>query len=212
MSDATDARLAVDPLALTLLALLSEQPRHAYALQRLVRERHKDFALPHIRGLYRTVDRLAQTELIEPAELQREGKRPERTVYRLTQEGAAAFRSALLSMLTTPVDEHPSFSVAIGLLAYLPVQEALNALDVRRIALEAAIAQLEVQERGLRGILPRLLLLEVEYVLALRQAELVWVQSVVEDLRTGQLSWDVEQLLAMLSRPTLSGERGVSMP
>jgi DNA-binding PadR family transcriptional regulator len=212
MSSVTDAHLAVDPLALTLLALLSEQPQHAYAMQRLVRERHKDFALPHTRGLYRTVDRLARAELIEPAEVQREGKRPERTVYRVTEEGSAAFRSALLSMLTTPVDEHPSFSVAIGLLAYLPVQEALSALDVRRIALEATIAQLEVQERGLGGILPRLLLLEVEYVLALRQAELVWVQSLVEDLRTGQLRWDVEQLLAMLSRPTLSGERGVSMP
>jgi DNA-binding PadR family transcriptional regulator len=209
MATVTDARLADDPLALTLLALLSEQEHHAYALQRLVRERHKDFALPHTRGLYRTVDRLARAELIEPAEVQREGKRPERTVYRLTEEGATAFRSALLSMLTTPVDEHPSFSVAIGLLAYLPVEEALKALDLRRIALEAAIAQLEVQERGLRGILPRLLLLEVEYVLALRRAELEWVRSLVEDLRTGQLNWDVEQLLALLSRPTLSG--GVTM-
>jgi hypothetical protein len=114
-------------------------------------------------------------------------------------------------MLTTPVDEHPSFSVAIGLLAYLPVQEALNALDLRRIALEAAIAQLEVQERGLRGILPRLLLLEVEYVLALRQAELVWVRSLVEDLRTGQISWDIEQLLAVLGGPALRSERGGSM-
>jgi DNA-binding PadR family transcriptional regulator len=212
MSRVTDEHLAVDPLALTLLALLSEQPRHAYALQRLVRERHKDFALPHTRGLYRTVDRLAQAQLIEPAEVQREGKRPERTMYRLTEEGAAAFRGALLSMLTTPVDEHPSFSVAIGLLAYLPAQEALNALDVRRIALQAAIAQLEVQVQGLGGILPRLLLLEVEYVLVLRQAELVWVRSLLEDLRTGQLSWDIEQLLALLGRPTVSSERGESMP
>jgi hypothetical protein len=133
-------------------------------------------------------------------------------MYRLTEEGAAAIRGALLSMLTTPVDEHPSFSVAIGLLAYLPAQEALNALDVRRIALEAAIAQLEVHVHGLRDILPRLLLLEVEYVLALRQAELVWVRSLVEDLRTGQLSWDIEQLLALLGRPTVGSERGESMP
>ena len=78
-------------------------------------------------------------------------------------------------------------------------------------ALEAAIAQLEVQERGLRGILPRLLLLEVEYVLALRQAELVWVRSFVEDLRTGQISWDIEQLLAVLGGPALRSERGGSM-
>jgi hypothetical protein len=35
-----------------------------------------------------------------------------------------------------------------------------------------------------------LVLVEVEYARAMRRAERVWVQSLIDDLRTGKLHWD----------------------
>src|SRR5690242_14900046 len=69
--------------ALTVLCLLRERPMHPYEMQRLIRERHKDEFLDLKRGsLYHAMERLQAAGLVEPMETFREGRRPERTVYR----------------------------------------------------------------------------------------------------------------------------------
>src|SRR5919201_4063752 len=107
----TSVNIAHDPVALTVLALLSERPRHTWELQQLIRARRKDFALPNVRGLYRMVNRLADAELIEVADTRRHGNRPERTEYRLTELGRSSFRAWLTDLVATPVEESPSFTV-----------------------------------------------------------------------------------------------------
>jgi hypothetical protein len=47
-------------------------------------------------------------------------------------------------------------------------------------------------ERGL----PRITMLESEYLRAVTSAELAWLDGVVDDLRSGRLVWSVEQLMA----------------
>jgi hypothetical protein len=44
--------------------------------------------------------------------------------------------------------------------------------------------------------LPRVVLLEDEHERALRDAELRWVLSLLEDMRSGRLAWDRESLSA----------------
>ena len=61
---------------------------HPYEMQRLIRQRKKDDFLELKRGsLYNNIERLKLAGLIEPVETTREGRRPERTIYRLTREG-----------------------------------------------------------------------------------------------------------------------------
>jgi len=45
------SHLSRDPLTLTILALLTERSRHPYEIQRLIRERKKDFAKSTQRAL-----------------------------------------------------------------------------------------------------------------------------------------------------------------
>ncbi len=49
--------------------------------------------------------------------------------------------------------------------------------------------------RRLVGVLPRLFQLEAEYALALRRAELAWVKSLIEDMRSGSLTWTHAELM-----------------
>jgi len=186
-------RSSPNPLALTVLALLIEQPRHPYEMQRLMRERHKDFAVGKIRSFYDAVDRLARDGLVEPLETSREGKRPERTVYRITAEGREEFTSWLGELLSTPVAEYPLFMVAVSFLAYLPPQEAIATLRARVAALEGALAGLDTSLRALQEQLhlPRLFLLEHEHTQALRRAELEWVRTVIVDIQGGRFAWDI---------------------
>ncbi len=188
------SHLGRDPLALTILALLAEQPRHPYEIQRLIRERKKDFASSTQRTLYHAIDRLVKAELILPTATNREGNRPERTVYQLTDEGYDSFVGWLGELLAQPLPEYPLFTVAISFLAYLPMETALQALQARTIELEGELAGIEARLQGLGQSLHRLLLLELEYVRALRQGEVAWVRTLMQDIREGRLTWDAEAL------------------
>lgn len=181
-----------DLLALPVLALLSEEPRHPYEIERLIRERRKDFAAGKRRGLYHAVDRLVRDGYIEPVETSREGKRPERTVYRITDEGREELEGWLRELLQNPIEEYPVFTAAVGFLGYLSSDRVVQALKARAVTLEAEIAGVNAVLPALQQQLhlPRLVLLEHEYTRALRQAELDWVSSIVADIRTGRLSWD----------------------
>lgn len=190
------SHLSRDPVSLTILALLAEHPRHPYEMQRLIQERKKDFARSTQRTLYHTIDRLVKAGLIDPVETQREGHRPERTVYHLTELGHDSFISWLGELLAQPLPEYPLFTVAISFLAYLKSETVMQALQARVIELESELAGIEARLQGLSQHLHRLLLLEVEYIRALRQGELAWVQTLLDDLREGRLTWDAEALRA----------------
>ena len=199
------SHLSRDPVSLTILALLAEHPRHPYEMQRLIQERKKDFARTTQRTLYHTIDRLVKAGLIHPVETQREGRRPERTIYHLTELGHESFVTWLGALLAQPVPEYPLFTVAISFLAYLPSETVMHALQARVVELESELAGIEARLQGLSQRLHRLLLLEVEYIRALRQGELTWVQTLIDDLRDGRLTWDAEALRAHPERLLLSG-------
>ncbi|MGH2366085.1 MAG: PadR family transcriptional regulator [Chloroflexota bacterium] len=183
-------------LSLTVLALLVEQPRHPYDIQRLIRQRHKSFAEGKWRSLYHAVDELQKQHFIEPAETSREGKRPERTVYRITEEGAEEFADWLKELLESPRDEHPTFTAAVSFLGYLPRATVLDALRSRAVSLQSEVAALNAALHALCDEfgLPRLVVLEHECARALKEAELQWTRSIIADIDRGVLAWDPEHL------------------
>jgi DNA-binding PadR family transcriptional regulator len=162
----------------------------------LIRERHKVFVTGLPRSLYHAVERLLKAGLIKPVETSREGRRPERTVYRLTDEGRDEVVAWISDLLSYPAVEQSLFTAAVSFLAGLEPATAVQALRAREAALAGQIAAIDAQLDTLREHLPRVVLLEEEYTRALRQTELAWTRSVIDDIRTGRLTWDFEQLTA----------------
>ncbi len=183
-----------DMVALTTLGLLSEQPCHPYELQRLLKERHKAYAVGKTRSLYRAIEELEAAGYIEPLETSREGRRPERTVYRITPEGSEELENWLADLLSTPVDETPVFRVAVGLLGYITQERAETALATRVVALRARVSALDSTLSMAQDDLglPRLVLLELEHAMALATAEVDWIRSILADMQQGVLVWNEE--------------------
>jgi hypothetical protein len=75
-------------------------------------------------------------------------------------------------------------------------QEALPLLERRETALTAILQGLEAGTAAAR-YLPRVLMLESEYLLVTATAQLHWIRSVIEDLRKGTLSWSEEELRSL---------------
>src|SRR6516162_1011722 len=89
--------------SLTVLCLLKERPMHPYEMQRLIRQRKNDNFLDLKRGsLYHAIGRLQRAGLIEVVSTTREGRRPERTTYRLTEAGAHEVLAWLRELLANP--------------------------------------------------------------------------------------------------------------
>ena len=199
-------------IGLTALCLLAEEPRHPYEIQRLLRWRHKDYAAGKTRALYRAIEELSAAGYIEPIETSREGRRPERTVYRITEEGREALDDWLDDLLQHPVEEHPVFNSAVGLIAYLSQEHARTALSARTVALRSEIAAREEGARVLQELgLPRIVLLEIEHMRALREAELRWVQALIGDIEAGRLAWN-EELLREQFQALHDAELAVTRP
>jgi DNA-binding PadR family transcriptional regulator len=187
-----------DMVALTTLSFLSEGPCHPYEIQRMLRERHKSYAVGKTRALYRAIEELEAVGYIESVETSRDGRRPERTVYRITPEGREELENWLTDVLAAPVDETPVFSVAVGLLGYITQERAESALAMRLVALQARIVALDATLKLAQDDLglPRLVLLELEHAIALTSAELDWVRVIIGDMQSGVLVWNEALLRA----------------
>lgn len=185
-------------VALTTLGLLSEAPCHPYEIQRMLRERHKSYAVGKTRALYRAIEELEAAGYVVPVETSRDGRRPERTVYRITQEGREELENWLADLLAAPVSESPVFSVAMGLLGYITQDRAEQALATRLVALHARLVALDTTLKLAQDDLglPRLVLLELEHAMALSSAEMEWVRSIIGDMHSGALVWNEELLRA----------------
>jgi DNA-binding PadR family transcriptional regulator len=207
--------------ALTVLCLLREGPLHPYEMQRLVTQRRKDRLLDLHRGsLYNTIAQLLRAGLIEEVETSREGRRPERTVYRLTPEGETWVTVWLQEILAVPAAEPSSFLAAVAFIGRLTPQDAKRALERRAAALEAELAgqgkALEDQAVASHPVLSaldpaivRLLLLDADYVRTMRRAELTWVTSVLAELRAGSLAWDFDEIIRQVR---VTSERAAGKP
>jgi DNA-binding PadR family transcriptional regulator len=178
-----------NPLALAVLVLLYERPMHPYEMATTLRERAKHESIKLNYGsLYTVVEALQRDGLIEAVETIRDGRRPERTVYDITEAGKVLLVDWLSDLIRTPTKEFTQFEAGLSLIAALPPDDAVRLLKARLVALEVDIRRSE----GMRGLgeemqLPRLFWIEDEYRIVLRRAERDWVKSLVDDIESGRL-------------------------
>lgn len=185
---------------IAVLSLLRQGPMHPYQMRRLLKARHKDEILSLRHGsLYHAIGRLERAGRIAVEATGREGKRPERTTYRITEAGEVDLLDALRKMIAVPRHEANDFMAAVSSLVHLKPDEARLRLEERCGELEKMIA---VREGALALVgerVPRIHLVESEYLLAMQRAELQWTRSLAKQIGSGELNWDVEEVLRTAS-------------
>ncbi|MFZ3302969.1 MAG: PadR family transcriptional regulator [Mycobacterium sp.] len=175
-------------LGISVLALLKTRPMHGYEMLQTLVERHADRIVKVRPGsLYHVVDRLTDEKLIRRAATDREGKRPERVIYEITDAGAEALAERVRELIARPVHEFPQFVVALAEIETLGKDAAADAVDERVGALEARAAEITAL-RG-AGVVRAAYLVALDYLLATMQNELSWLRDFAESLRSGQLGW-----------------------
>ena len=178
------------PLGVIVLALLREADMHPYEMMRLLRRRRADRLVPLANGtLYHTVGRLERAGLIEQIGVDRDGNRPERTTYSVTDAGTAAIAEwvrAELPRLDRPIE----IRVAIAEVHNLDRFEATRLLRQRLQVLlaeraEYADSRATVDARGV----PAQFVLELGLRERLLDAEAEWLSDLVDRLESGDIPW-----------------------
>jgi DNA-binding PadR family transcriptional regulator len=177
------------PLALAVMNLLHERPLHPYEMHAKMKERGHDNVIK-IKGgsLYDTVERLERGGFIKALETSREGRRPERTVYTITESGRDELNEWLRELVATPVKEYPQFAAALAFFAGLDKEDVVRLLRMRTVSIESTLAASRKQIQMLAEMgLPRLFMTENEYGLAMGEAELQWTRNLIEEIEHGKL-------------------------
>ena len=178
-----------NPLALAVLACLSERPMHPYEMATTMRERGKDQSIKLNYGtLYTVVEALQKYDFIVAQETERPGKRPERTVYHLTDAGRMELIDWVSELISRPVKEYTQFEAGLSLIPVLPPEDVVTLLALRCDFLEREISQgRSLLQLAVQKEVRRLNLIEGEYLLAMQEAELAWTRQFADAIRSGTL-------------------------
>lgn len=202
-----DSHTRLTPLAVVVLGLLREGDMHPYEMRRLIRERRDDRLVSVANGtFYHAVGRLERDGLIVAVGVDRHGSRPERTTYALTDAGRAASVAWIRRELPR-IDNLLEFRVALAEAHVLPRPDARHLLTRRRAELTAHREDLRAGLAAAdgRGV-PFQFLVELDREVALLDADLVWLDTLLARLADPGTAWGVHELPAA-TRDTLTAYR-----
>ena len=178
-------------LALAVLSYLVREPMHPYELGRTLRDNGDARSIKFNHGsLYMVVGQLERAGYVAAQETTREGQRPERTVYAITDAGRAEVRDWLRELVGEPHHEYPHFVAALSLIGALPPDEVVELLGVRlgRLAEQREEIRASVDATIADGVHP-LFLVEEEYRIALLEAEAAFVERFAAQITDPETGW-----------------------
>jgi DNA-binding PadR family transcriptional regulator len=177
-----------NPLALAVLTMLWQKPMHPYEIAQTLRRQGKDSSTKINYGsLYTVVQSLEKHGFVEVTDVERQGNRPERTVYGITEAGREETTEWMSDLIAVPAKEYPIFETALSLIGVLHPDEVVRLLEERLRVLEVQAASGRGALEKLYETVPRLFLVENEYQLHMIEAETKWVRGFLDEIRKGAL-------------------------
>jgi DNA-binding PadR family transcriptional regulator len=172
------------PTRLTLLWLLQQRNLHGYEIKRVIEEHMGDWTSIAFGSIYFALAQLAKEGLVRRVSVGREGNRPSRTVYGITNEGRTEFRRLLKDLWRSPERQFFAFDVALFFSSSLPPKNIRRYLEQRIVHTQQALRRLRRHKtvsmtdpkvpRIARGIF--------DHTLAHLEAEMHWLEALRKDL------------------------------
>ena len=183
--------MPLNPLAVSALALLNERSMHPYEMYQLLLDRHEDRIVRVTPGsLYRTVERLTQDGLAEATGTEREGNRPERTTYAITEAGRTELVQRIREILREPINEYPSFALALAEAHNAPASAVCADLREHLQVIEGELADIDcLVEKARSKEVAEAYWVTADYIKHMNLAQQAWIRGFIDRLEKGDLLW-----------------------
>jgi DNA-binding PadR family transcriptional regulator len=196
-----------NPLALAVLSCLWERPMYPYEMTTSLRERGKEDSIRlNFGSLYAVIKSLEKHGLIQAMHTEREGNRPERIVYDITEAGKTEAIDWLRELIAAPAKEYPAFETGLSLLPMLAPAEATDLLRERLTRLDTDLAgRAELAGSPQMQRLPELFIIEFHYRVAMLEAERAFVAALIQRIDSGDFGgidgWGLLHEMLAAGRP-----------
>ena len=179
-------RKVANLMALAVLATVVQRPMHRYEMASVMRARGKDRDMDIKWGsLYTVVQNLEKNGFLETIGVTRQGARPERTVYQITDAGRRELVEWARELIADPQPEHTRFVAGLSVLAALTPRDVIDVLRQRFDRLSESITEQRATLTAAGALVPRLFLIEDEYRIAMTEAESDWTRTLLDELSAG---------------------------
>jgi DNA-binding PadR family transcriptional regulator len=166
---------------LAILGLIVEQPRHGYQIEQVIEERGmRNWTEIGFSSIYYLLKKLEREGLIE-GHLEETEQGPARKVYRATPAGKETLRAGVLDALSVPRRCYTPLQLGLAHLPGIPAPEAAAALRHYGEALDTRLAGIR-QRYEAQQPLPRYVELMFEHSITLLQAEMGWIDDLIQEL------------------------------
>jgi len=174
---------------LVILGLLREQPLHGYEIKQIIEEHMGDWTSIAFGSIYFALGKLSEEGLIEMVATEKEGNRPSRSIYQITEAGRAEFLRLLREVWSEPERQYFAIDVALAFMNALPAQEVKGYLQKRVGQLEGLLHYLGSHEQEQMGQpeVPASAVAIFEHSRAHMAAELAWTKELLKKMERGQL-------------------------
>ena len=162
---------------LILLGILLGGKMHGYRLNEYVTHTMSLYTDIKKSKVYFTLGKLEKDGYIEH-EIEREGKRPERRVYQITEEGKSHFLQLLRGNLGEFTRAYFNDDIGIAFMNQLPAREVRELLEKKRGMIKSSLDQFkEVPDHG--GNWQYVINHNVSHL----EADLTWIDSTLNDIK-----------------------------
>ena len=189
------------PLGIAVLALLNEGPMHPYEMYQLLMSRNEDRIVKVRPGsLYHAVDRLVENDLVREVGTEREGNRPERTTYEVTDSGRDALTARISEIVAEPIPEYPQFVLALSEIHNIDAVHAVSCVRRRIRHKLTEDAELAVIESAVTArAVPSIFYVGLSFMRAMIAGEIAWLEKFVDDIETGRIPWLTEDMASEMA-------------
>jgi DNA-binding PadR family transcriptional regulator len=186
---------------MTLLGLLASKPMHGYEVRQQMKNVGMEYWVDVPQGsIYPALQRMATDGFLEIDEVAKDGKRPTKTVYRITNEGRAEHLRLLRNAWVDPDLHGFPVDVALYFVWFLPTEEIalllserIDLIDERLLNVALARRHNEVAPQifdDLPGPYMEILSDLLEHAEVTLNTERQWASRVLDRLLNGAYSFD----------------------
>jgi DNA-binding PadR family transcriptional regulator len=174
---------------LVILGLLRDQPLYGYELKQIIEEQMGDWTSIAFGSVYFALGKLSEEGLIEKVATKKEGNRPSRSIYQITQEGRAEFLRLLREVWGGLEREYFAIDIGLAFMNALPQDEIKGYLHKRLAQLGGILHYLgsHEQEQMTQPDIPSSAVAIFEHSRAHLEAELSWTKEMLEKIEQGKL-------------------------
>ena len=173
---------------LAILSLIVEQPRYGYEIEKVIEERGmREWTEVGFSSIYYVLKKLEGAELVHGRLQQQAGRGPARKVYRVTDEGRAAWHEGTIEALSMPQRCYMPFQLGLANLPGLSRADGVTAVERYRERLAQQRDQLRARYQGEGFETPHHVRAMFELSLALIEAEIAWIEQFIFALREDQV-------------------------